>query len=577
MADPLTSSDIIRERMGFGVSPLASEDTRRSYAAAGLSPLGTQDRERIERGGGISPMAGSAEKGAWQMAEYMAGSREQAPVEYGGIGDRPQGSSRRAIRMQDEWDKKQTELLQQQRLSQQMDLEQKQFEMSQRDQQIQENTFYYDRGIKEAEQKLLAQQRNEAKDFISAANSLDPQTPNYRDQLIELRKRYPFGSLDPTVNSIIGEYDKVHSVYMEADKEEQAKEESKIVRLSELTKLAKQTGRNLYDLVASNKDTGELIIDPIAVGEAEADLATKPPVDPNLPVYRREASKLREQVRQLDSKILANQVDARAAKTDRARDEFNQNIAVLTAQRDNLYAEYVGVEELLQEGAGATGEAEIKDTEIPRLTTEDKEAYDALPVGAVFYMNGRRGKKPEVVPQDKTQPAPPAPQTPQPPEDTVKSSQKPFNPKDREELAKLETELQKERERVGLTKQPSGIRQINEAMASQYASVREKAAQLKEAQERLDPFAERDAREAQDIQRALDVVYPSIAGGRFDVGNAEDPRVVSAAEFLTRVNPSLLRMVASAPASNRSGLSLEEIYDIARKAKRSARGRPNKK
>ena len=94
------------------------------------------------------------------MAEYMAGSREQAPVEYGGIGDRPQGSSRRAIRMQDEWDKKQTELLQQQRLSQQMDLEQKQFEMSQRDQQIQENTFYYDRGIKEAEQKLLAQQRN---------------------------------------------------------------------------------------------------------------------------------------------------------------------------------------------------------------------------------------------------------------------------------------------------------------------------------------------------------------------------------------------------------------------------------
>lgn len=107
--------------MGFGVSPMASAETRRSYAAAGLSPLGTQDRERIERGGGISPMAGSTEKEAWKMAEYMAGQREEAPIEYGGIGERPVGSSRRAIRMQAEYDKLQADRLNQERIIQQME------------------------------------------------------------------------------------------------------------------------------------------------------------------------------------------------------------------------------------------------------------------------------------------------------------------------------------------------------------------------------------------------------------------------------------------------------------------------
>ena len=509
----------------------------------------------------------------------------ELPEDWGG---RPSGTSRRAIRMQAEWDKKRATEIQEQSNLQAMDIQRKQMEIENAQETRAAAKYQSELDEARAQAKIDSEIETQRARFDSGLAELDPRSPDFLDQFAALSRENRLALESSSTQKVASQYLKINEIYRAGEetdavsaeakqKEEQAKEESKIVRLSELTKLAKQTGRNLYDLVASNKDTGELIIDPIAVGEAEADLATKPPVDPNLPVYRREASKLREQVRQLDSKILANQVDARAAKTDRARDEFNQNIAVLTAQRDNLYAEYVGVEELLQEGAGATGEAEIKDTEIPRLTTEDKEAYDALPVGAIFYMNGRKGRKPEVVPQDKTQPAPPAPQTPQPPEDTVKSSQKPFNPKDREELAKLETELQKERERVGLTKQPSSIRQINEAMASQYASVREKAAQLKEAQERLDPFAERDAREAQDIQRALDVVYPSMAGGRFDIGNTEDSRVVSAAEFLTRVNPSLLRMVASAPSSNRSGLSLEEIYDIAKKAKSSARGRPNKK
>lgn len=138
------------------------------------------------------------------------------PEEWGG---RPKGTSRRAIRMQAEYDKRRATQIEEQRALQAMDIQQKQFEMSLRDQQMQEDDYYYKRGLLEAEQKLKAQQTAEAKEFMGAVNSLDPRSPEYRDQLIELRKQYPLGTLDPTANSLIGEYDKVHSVYMEAEKE----------------------------------------------------------------------------------------------------------------------------------------------------------------------------------------------------------------------------------------------------------------------------------------------------------------------------------------------------------------------
>lgn len=147
MADPLTSSDIMREQMGFGISPLAAPETRRAYAAAGLSPLGTQDRERMAAGGGISPMAGTAEKEAWKMAEYMTGRREEAPIEYGGLGDRPTGTSRRAIRMREEWDKQKAE---------QVELQQAQAEEQRRaNAEIRQNTLFdLDRRAKELDLEI---------------------------------------------------------------------------------------------------------------------------------------------------------------------------------------------------------------------------------------------------------------------------------------------------------------------------------------------------------------------------------------------------------------------------------------
>ena len=235
----------------------------------------------------------------------------ELPEDWGG---RPSGTSRRAIRMQAEWDKKRATEIQEQSNLQAMDIQRKQMEIENAQETRAAAKYQSELDEARAQAKIDSEIETQRARFDSGLAELDPRSPDFLDQFAALSRENRLALESSSTQKVASQYLKINEIYRAGEetdavsaeakqKEEQAKEESKIVRLSELTKLAKQTGRNLYDLVASNKDTGELIIDPIAVGEAEADLATKPPVDPNLPVYRREASKLREQVRQLDSKI----------------------------------------------------------------------------------------------------------------------------------------------------------------------------------------------------------------------------------------------------------------------------------
>jgi hypothetical protein len=324
--------------------------------------------------------------------------------------------ARRKMRMQEDWDKRYEMMINQEEAARKFELDRRQAEIYEAREVREQAKYLSEIDEARAQAKVDSEIETQRARFDSGLAELDPRLPDFLDNFAKLSRENRLALETPSVQKLASQYLAINEIYRAGEETDAASAEAakglRDQKLSQLTKLAKLTGRNLSDLAQSDIETEELIVDPVAVGEAEAELATKPPVDPNLPVYRREASKLREQVRQLDSKILANQVDVRGAKTERAKEEFEQNIRVLTAQRDNLYAEYVGVEELLQEGAGATGEAEITDAEIPRLTTEDKEAYDALPAGAVFYMNGRRGRKPEKGPQDEAQSG--QPQTPAP-------------------------------------------------------------------------------------------------------------------------------------------------------------------
>jgi hypothetical protein len=260
MAEPLTSSDIIRERMGFGVSPLASNETRRAYAEAGLSPLGTQERERFASGGGISPMAGSSEKDAWKMAEYMAGQREQAPVAYGGMGDRPIGSSRRAMRMQAEWDEQQKFQLEQMRQAQQMNLEQKRFALSEKNQILQERQEARLQAAAAKEQEE-ASKISEQADFAmnevlggfdpsgNPISGLDPDDPNYMEKRNAIIKRYPKAPQDEAFKTAIATTDKSYFDKINFDQQLQVQEQTetrmlgKEQRMEERQRAARQEER----------------------------------------------------------------------------------------------------------------------------------------------------------------------------------------------------------------------------------------------------------------------------------------------------------------------------------------------
>jgi len=501
--------------------------------------------------------------------------------------------ARRKIRMQEEWDKRYEMMINQEESARKFELDRRQAEIYEAREVREQAKYLSEIDEARAQAKIDSETETQRSRFDSGFADLDPRDPKFLDQLAALRKEAPLAFVVPEVKGLVDQYTTINTIYRDQDKEEEAaavaKEGLKNDNLSKLTKLAKLTGRNLSDLAQSDINTGELIVDPLAVGEAEAELATKPAkeiTDPAASVLRQEAKELRGSIRDIEMNIVTAQTELQSATNDKTRNASQMRLAELTAQRNLLYTDLQGVDAVL---AGAGQEAPKPAVQKPtntQIESARRGASDQTKSQAFRDANIRflqdNGIEIEAESTTSQTPQPSAPQTapsaqqPQKTE-TKESSQKPFNPKDRAELARLEAELQKERERVGLTKQPAGIRQVNEAMASQYASVREKAAQLKEAQERIDPFAESNAKDAQDIQSALDVVYPAMAAGGFDVGNTEDPRVVSAAEYLTKVSPSLLRMVASAPASNRSGLSLQEIYDIAKKAKRTARGRPNKK
>ena len=143
------------------------------------------------------------------------------------------------MRMEDEWEKQQDQEVQRQAAMQAMDIQQKQFEMSQRDQQMQENTFYYDRGLKEAEQKLQAQTRSEATAIIGGLNQLDPQSPDYRKNVAVLFGRNPLGAADENVQKVASEYGAANDLYIKSfeaqsekrdkDAEEQAQLQADVV------------------------------------------------------------------------------------------------------------------------------------------------------------------------------------------------------------------------------------------------------------------------------------------------------------------------------------------------------------
>ena len=225
--------------MGFGVSPMASAQTRKAYAAAGLSPLGTKERERFAAGMGLSPMASKTEKEAFIAAEVMAGRRDpmELPKAYGGLGERPEATTRRGLRMQQEWDKQYEMIAEQQKIAQQMEAEQRRLALTERNQILQERQ---EARLQAAETKAQEEILKVSEQADSALNEvlggfdptgapisgLDPDATDYMQRRNDIIKRYPKALKDEAFKTAIATTDKSYFDRINFDQQLQAQEES---------------------------------------------------------------------------------------------------------------------------------------------------------------------------------------------------------------------------------------------------------------------------------------------------------------------------------------------------------------
>ena len=367
--------------MGFGASPLASPETRRSYAAAGLSPLGTQDRERIAAGAGISPMAGPIETDAWKMTQYMMGQREQAPVSYGGIGERPRGESRRAIRMQAEWDKQRARQLQEQqaiRSMEAMDFEQN---LKLRNQELQEEQVGWRREAEWSRQNVEHRTNQHVTGFLrgirggydemgNAIPELDPESPDYEVRRKNLLRDYPLAAQHPEIQPILGAMDQIFSTRKaaEEDRIKEASTSEKQDRDWRVQQEAMATELGISVDEFTDAETGELNRIGLMqrVGEVRrerAEEAERAAERKTLDKEKRDAAKpLIREIRDINDELEAAIVTAQASK-GRVQQEALNSVKLLESRlsrRENELLTIVGTPE--------------EDSQRPEIS---KEAVDA--------------------------------------------------------------------------------------------------------------------------------------------------------------------------------------------------------
>jgi hypothetical protein len=268
------------------------------------------------------------------------------PEDWGG---RPKGTSRRAIRMQAEYDKRREETIKEAQTLQSMDIQQKQFEMGQRDQNMQEDDFYYNRGLKEAEQKLQAQQRSEATAIIGGLNKLDPRDPDYRKKRGDLFSAYPLGVTDQGVQKVAGEYEAVSSVYQDSFNRSRERESDWLVGQQQDASALKIDTTPFFK---TDPQTGEVTdVDQLglskAIGEAKRnDLETKKNDLAQVALDKEtkdKASSILDEINKVDSEIRKANFNAGREKSATKRDEFIANSEFYRGERDVLVERFNGL------------------------------------------------------------------------------------------------------------------------------------------------------------------------------------------------------------------------------------------
>jgi hypothetical protein len=158
------------------------------------------------------------------------------PAEFGG---RPSGSSRRAIRMQEEWDKRREQQLQEVQMAQQMSMQQRQIALQERDQFIQDSEFNRKLKEYEAEQDIRGQAEVESNNILdwlggravdNQGNLIakpDPKTPEFQTEFLRRLSENPLGA--ELNKGIVDQYMGANKTYLDAQQTKQ-REEAALLR-----------------------------------------------------------------------------------------------------------------------------------------------------------------------------------------------------------------------------------------------------------------------------------------------------------------------------------------------------------
>jgi hypothetical protein len=205
------------------------------------------------------------------------------PEEWGG---RPKGTSRRAIRMQDEWDKQRARQLQEMqaiRSLEAMDFEQN---LKLRNQQIQEEQMGWKREVEWSRQNVEHRTNQHVMGFLQGMKGgydemgntipeLDPESPNYEVRRKNLLRDYPLAAKHPEIQPILGAMDEIFQTRKAAE-EDRIKESQQEQKANEAFRVqqeatAAELGIDTDQFI--NPETGQTdrIALSRAIGEARAE------------------------------------------------------------------------------------------------------------------------------------------------------------------------------------------------------------------------------------------------------------------------------------------------------------------
>lgn len=158
------------------------------------------------------------------------------PEEWGG---RPEGTSRRAIRMQEEWDKRRAAMLEEQQTMQQMELQRRQLALQERDQFIQDSEFSRKLKEYEAEQDIKGQAEIESNNILDWLGGRavdetgqripkpDPKTQEFQTEFLRRLADNPLGA--ELNKGIVDQYMGANKTYLDALQTKQ-REEAALLR-----------------------------------------------------------------------------------------------------------------------------------------------------------------------------------------------------------------------------------------------------------------------------------------------------------------------------------------------------------